>query len=130
RDGDSFTGAYSTDGENWQDLPSAVSNSAVADAGPGIYALGAQQAEPTTVSFDYFRTVDGEDPGERVQIPAEQVSVQMFSLIPWVEQDGLESVLERLGQIGFENIEPYGGTFEGYSAEEFRALVDSYGLSV
>src|SRR5699024_7500180 len=34
----------------------------------------------------------GEDPGERVQIPAEQVSVQMFSLIPWVEEDGLESV--------------------------------------
>ncbi|MGC5616853.1 family 16 glycoside hydrolase [Georgenia sp. Z1491] len=70
RDGDTFTGAFSTDGETWQDLPSAVTNDQVGDAGPGIYALGAQQAEPTTVSFDHFRVV-GDDPEPPVCEPVE-----------------------------------------------------------
>src|SRR5690625_7868293 len=32
--------------------------------------------------------------------------------------------------MGFENIEPFGGTFSGYSAEEFRELTDGLGISV
>ena len=68
--------------------------------------------------------------GDRVLIPAEQVSLQMFSLIPWVNSDGLVPVLERLSEIGFQNIEPFGGTFNGYTAPEFRALTDSLGINV
>ncbi|MDH6180095.1 LPXTG-motif cell wall-anchored protein [Microbacteriaceae bacterium SG_E_30_P1] len=67
---------------------------------------------------------------DRVLIPADQVSIQMFSLIPWTSADGLEPVLERLSEIGLKNIEPFGGTFSGYTATEFRALTDSLGLSV
>ncbi len=130
RDGDTFTGAFSTDGEDWQELPSAVTNASLADAAPGLYALGAQQAEPTTVSFDYFRVVDGEESPEPIEVPVEDVSLQMFSLIPWVDEVGLEAVLERLGEIGFVNIEPFGGNFEGYTAQEFRELAAGYGLSV
>ncbi|WP_251840720.1 ThuA domain-containing protein [Oceanitalea stevensii] len=69
------------------------------------------------------------DPG-MVEIPVDRVSVQMFSLIPWVNEAGLPSVLARLAEIGLENIEPYGGNFAGYTAEEFRAMTDLVGLDV
>ncbi|WP_454084924.1 ThuA domain-containing protein [Georgenia sp. Marseille-Q6866] len=130
RDGDTFTGAYSPDGETWTDLPSAVTNGAIGDAGPGIFALGAQQEAPTTLAFDYFRLVGEEEPTDPVLIPVDRVSVQMFSLIPWVNEAGLPSVLARLAEIGLQNIEPYGGNFNGYTAEQFRAMTDLVGLNV
>ncbi|MDD9205264.1 DUF1349 domain-containing protein, partial [Georgenia sp. 10Sc9-8] len=80
RDGDTFTGAFSYDGEDWTDLPSAVTNAAVGDAAPGIYALGAQQDAPTTLSFDYFRLV-GEEPE-----PVEVTPVD----IEFTDEDGTE----------------------------------------
>src|SRR5690625_5174363 len=61
-----------------------------------------------------------DDPAEdRVLIPPEQVSIQMYSLNPWVGDDGVETVLKGLSEIGFQNIEPWGGTFSGYTAAEF-----------
>jgi sugar phosphate isomerase/epimerase/glucose/arabinose dehydrogenase len=65
-----------------------------------------------------------------VEIPAEQISIQMFSLIPWVRADGLPSVLEDLAIIGFENIEPYGSNFSGHTAQSFRDMTDQVGLNV
>ncbi len=82
------------------------------------------------VDVDTVTFAVGEGGTEPVVVPAEQVSIQMFSLIPWVNEAGLPAVLERLSEIGFKNIEPFGGNFSGYTAEEFRALADSYGLSV
>jgi LPXTG-motif cell wall-anchored protein len=71
------------------------------------------------------------DPGDDgVHIPVDQVSLQMFSLIPWTSSDGLVPVLERLSEIGFKNIEPFGGTFSGYTAPQFRELTDSLGINV
>lgn len=82
----------------------------------------------------YYRDIQvkelTDEPVEPVHVPADKVSVQLFSLIPWVGQAGLEPVLARLAEIGLENIEPYGGNFAGYTAEEFRALTDLVGLSV
>ncbi|MDH6181902.1 sugar phosphate isomerase/epimerase/putative cell wall-binding protein/glucose/arabinose dehydrogenase [Microbacteriaceae bacterium SG_E_30_P1] len=66
----------------------------------------------------------------RILLPVDKVSLQMFSLTPWVSQDGLVPVLERLSEIGFENIEPFGSNFTGYTAEQFRALTDDLGLRV
>src|SRR5690625_752280 len=60
RSGNTFTGAYSTDGEHWTDIPGSVSNPNLDGVGPGLYALGKGQSAPTTVSFDYFNVV-GED---------------------------------------------------------------------
>jgi sugar phosphate isomerase/epimerase len=54
----------------------------------------------------------------------------MFSLINWVNQDGLPMVMDRLSTIGFENIEPFGGTLRGFTAPDFRAMADSYGFDV
>ncbi len=70
------------------------------------------------------------DPAARVTVPAEKVGVQLFSLIPWVSEDGLEPVLGTLADIGIQNIEPFGGNFADYTAEEFRAMTDELGLHV
>ena len=88
---------------------------------------GYELADGATTEWSFvFTNVDP----DRLAVPVEDVSVQMFSLIPWVDEVGLEVVLERLGEIGFVNIEPFGGNFEGYTAEEFRELAAEYGLSV
>lgn len=63
-------------------------------------------------------------------VPTSKISIQMYSLIPWVAEDGLDSVLGELADMGYQNIEPYGGNFSGYTAEEFRALVKKHGLHV
>jgi sugar phosphate isomerase/epimerase len=61
-------------------------------------------------------------------VPASKISIQMFSLIPWVQQDGLDTVLGELAAMGYRNIEPYSGNFSGYTAEEFAALLKKHGL--
>ncbi|GMA33332.1 hypothetical protein GCM10025875_33240 [Litorihabitans aurantiacus] len=84
-------------------------------------------AGETEWSYTFDATTPEPEP---VLIPAEQVSMGMFSLSAWANQDGLPVVLDRLETIGFENIEPFGGTLRGFSAEQFRAMADSYGLDV
>gem|GEM_PF-1133760 len=131
RSGDTFTGAYSTDGENWTDIPGSVSNPNLDGVGPGLYALGKSQTSPTTVSFDYFHVVDEDVPEpDPVLIEPERVGVQTFSLNPWVGDEGIPAVFEALSNIGLQNIEPWGGNFSDYTAEEFRELTDGLGLSV
>ena len=88
----------------------------------------APQGEDFAVTgFEYLTGIDTDAP---ITVPADQVSVQMFSLIPWVNADGLPSVLRRLAGIGFENIEPYGGTFGGHTAESFHSLTSAFGINV
>ncbi|WP_327043506.1 ThuA domain-containing protein [Microbispora sp. NBC_01189] len=59
--GDSFTGAYSSDGTTWTDLTTggtitAVKNSAVANTSKvGLFTIGTAQAASKTVKFDYFK---------------------------------------------------------------------------
>ncbi|GHD04808.1 sugar phosphate isomerase/epimerase family protein [Zhihengliuella salsuginis] len=61
-------------------------------------------------------------------IPANKISIQMFSYFGWGREAGTEAVLAELEEIGYQNIEPFGGTYEGRTADEFRALLDQYGL--
>ncbi|MGH2823787.1 MAG: sugar phosphate isomerase/epimerase family protein, partial [Thermoleophilaceae bacterium] len=42
-------------------------------------------------------------------------------------QARLEEVLRRLSEMGYRNVEPF--TFNGLTAEQFRALLDKYGLN-
>lgn len=51
--GDTYAGEISADGENWQAMPQTVTN-ALEEPRIGLMATGPQQAEPVTVSFDYF----------------------------------------------------------------------------
>lgn len=57
KQGETYYGSYSEDGESWTDLPEPVSNAAVAagDATVGLFALGGPQQESQTARFDYFR---------------------------------------------------------------------------
>ncbi|WP_240423564.1 ThuA domain-containing protein [Microbacterium halotolerans] len=82
KQGSTFTGSYSADGENWETVADAVSHDGLAgsdggaealqtgpslaasvsttDPGIGVYALGATQTTASVASFDYFRVVEGE----------------------------------------------------------------------
>ncbi|MCB7135736.1 TIM barrel protein [Cellulosimicrobium marinum] len=94
------------------------------------YDVAPQGEDFAVTGFEYLTGLDAGGPTEPITVPVDQVSIQMFSLTPWVNQIGLPAVLERLSEIGFTRIEPFGGNFAGYTAEEFKALADSYGLSV
>lgn len=61
-------------------------------------------------------------------VPASKISIQMFSYSGWARQIGTEAVLAELAEIGYKNVEPFGGTYEGRTAEEFSALLKEYGL--
>ncbi|MFC8923921.1 ThuA domain-containing protein [Cellulosimicrobium sp. NPDC057127] len=71
RSGDTFTGAYSADGESWTTFDEAVTNAAAADAPVGLFALGASADTGAPASFDRFRVVEDE-----VEAPAVTVTVQ------------------------------------------------------
>lgn len=71
RSGDTFTGAYSADGETWTELAESVTNAAAADAQVGLFALGASAATGAPASFDHFRVVDDEAEPIAVTITAE-----------------------------------------------------------
>ena len=61
-------------------------------------------------------------------IPASKISFQLYSYAGWQGEIGTEAVLAELAEIGYKNVEPFGGSYEGRSAEEFRALLKEYKL--
>ncbi|MFC3688669.1 sugar phosphate isomerase/epimerase family protein [Aquipuribacter hungaricus] len=61
-------------------------------------------------------------------IPASKISIQLFSYASWSRAVGTEQVLAELEEIGYRNVEPFGGSYEGRDAETWRALLKEYGL--
>ncbi|HSK28032.1 MAG TPA: sugar phosphate isomerase/epimerase [Jiangellales bacterium] len=66
-------------------------------------------------------------------VPASKVSIQLWTFAEYVGfgTDAatiarLEEVLSSLSEMGYRNVEPF--TLSGLSAEEYRALLDKYGL--
>jgi len=66
-------------------------------------------------------------------VPTSKISVQLYTFADYVgfgedeaTQARLEETLSRLADMGYKNVEPF--TLNGLSAEEFRALLDKYGL--
>ncbi|MCM3661085.1 TIM barrel protein [Georgenia satyanarayanai] len=123
---EAYKNAPAAPGEGgWQDVETRLTE--IPEGAGEIVVTSTGGVDLDSLTF----TASGEQPpADDVRIPAEKVSIGMFSLIPWVREAGLPTVLERLAEIGFENIEPYGSNFNGYTAEEFRAMVDEVGLSV
>jgi sugar phosphate isomerase/epimerase len=73
------------------------------------------------------------DQHQKRGIPDNQISIQLWNFAAYVgfgtdpaTQERLEEVLRRLSEMGYRNVEPF--TFNGLSAEEFKALLDKYGL--
>lgn len=61
-------------------------------------------------------------------IPASKISFQLYSYAGWQQEVGTEGILAELAEIGYKNVEPFGGSYEGRTAEEFNALLKEYGL--
>ena len=66
-------------------------------------------------------------------VPTRKISIQLWTFAEYVGfgTDAatiarLEEVLSRLSEMGYRNVEPF--TLSGLSAEEYRALLDKYGL--
>jgi len=66
-------------------------------------------------------------------VPTNKISIQLWTFAEYVGfgTDAatiarLETVLSRLSEMGYRNVEPF--TLSGLSAEEYRALLDKYGL--
>ncbi|MFF8347912.1 ThuA domain-containing protein [Cellulosimicrobium funkei] len=71
RSGDTFTGAYSADGETWTTFDESVTNAPAADAKVGLFALGASADTGAPASFGHFRVVEDEAEPIAVTITAE-----------------------------------------------------------
>ena len=73
------------------------------------------------------------DQHQKRGIPVNKISIQLWTFASYTgfgsdeeAQQRLEEVLAGLSEIGYRNVEPF--TFNGYTAEEFKALLDEYGL--
>ncbi|WP_345376587.1 ThuA domain-containing protein [Promicromonospora umidemergens] len=64
KQGPTFTGEYSADGEDWTALAEPVTHDGLEDARVGLYALGAAQQSVATATFEHFRTADATEPLE------------------------------------------------------------------
>jgi sugar phosphate isomerase/epimerase len=64
-------------------------------------------------------------------VPLSKISIQLYTFAGYIgggagEQARHEEVLSRLAEMGYRNVEPY--TLSGWTAEEYAALLDEYGL--
>ncbi|WP_152191597.1 PQQ-dependent sugar dehydrogenase [Georgenia satyanarayanai] len=119
-----------TDEDGWQDVETTLTE--IPEGSGSVVVTATGDVDLDSLEFLASGEAPGEpgEPGENIVVPAEQVSIGMFSLTNWVDEVGLPAVLARLAEIGFENIEPFGSNFSGYTAAEFRTMVDELGLSV
>jgi sugar phosphate isomerase/epimerase len=61
-------------------------------------------------------------------VPASKISFQLYSYAGWQRTVGVESILSDLSDIGYQNVEPFGGSYEGRSGWRFGKLLQEYGL--
>ncbi|MGY1708362.1 sugar phosphate isomerase/epimerase family protein [Geodermatophilus sp. SYSU D00758] len=64
-------------------------------------------------------------------VPLSKISIQLYTFAGYIgsgagAQARHEDVLRRLAEMGYRNVEPY--TLSGWTAEEYAALLDEYGL--
>jgi sugar phosphate isomerase/epimerase len=99
-----------------------VGGAAAAIAATGLLVSAPATAAPSSDKANAAAQCSGRS------VPASKISIQLFSYNSWARQVGTEAVLAELAEIGYKNVEPFGGTYEGRTAEEFRALLKEYGL--
>lgn len=70
-----------------------------------------------------------------LSVPAEQVSVGLFSYWNWITEAGPDEVLGAIADAGITHVEPFGAPRDAFSsygdldAAEYRALLDAHGLA-
>lgn len=60
KEGDTFTGSYSSDGATWAQIEPIV-NDRLDGASVGVYAFGQEQTTSVTMAFDYFHVLSAPD---------------------------------------------------------------------
>ncbi|WP_338403968.1 ThuA domain-containing protein [Cellulosimicrobium arenosum] len=122
RSGDSFTGAYSADGETWTTFEQSVSNAAAADAQVGLFALGAAAETTATASFDYFRVVDGDEPepvAVTVTVQPRCLAGKVFVAVRALNADEvpIAVTLETpFGDKSYEDVAPGASAYQSFAA--------------
>lgn len=102
-----------------------VGSVAVALATTGLLGSGPASAAPSPQANP--KAAEASECAGR-SVPASKISIQLFSYFGWQRQVGTEAVLAELAEIGYRNVEPFGATYEGRTAEEFSALLKEYKL--
>ncbi len=89
KSGDVYTGWYSNDGVAWTQIAETMTNSGLAGARIGLYALGnsAQGQVSHTAAFDYFRVVGPDVPEEPVTVSAAVSPSAPNGLNDWYTQN-------------------------------------------
>ncbi|MGY1785153.1 sugar phosphate isomerase/epimerase family protein [Geodermatophilus sp. SYSU D00698] len=84
--------------------------------------VGPANAAPSTA---------GHTSADCARVPLNKISIQLYTFSAYIgsgsgAQQRHEEVLRRLAEMGYRNVEPY--TLGGWTAEQYRALLDRYGL--
>ncbi|MCB7138002.1 ThuA domain-containing protein [Cellulosimicrobium marinum] len=133
RSGDTFTGAYSADGETWTTFDQAVTNAPAADAPVGLFALGASADTGAPASFDYFRVVDDEPEPPAVTVTAQTrcMGGKVFVAVRALNDDEvpLAVTLETpYGSKSFADVAPGASAYQAFASR--AAAVDAGSVTV
>ncbi|MGY1817353.1 sugar phosphate isomerase/epimerase family protein [Geodermatophilus sp. SYSU D00663] len=84
--------------------------------------VGPANAAPSTT---------GHTSADCARVPLNKISIQLYTFSAYIgsgpgAQQRHEEVLRRLAEMGYRNVEPY--TLGDWTAEQYRALLDRYGL--
>ncbi|WP_084130127.1 sugar phosphate isomerase/epimerase [Demequina sp. NBRC 110055] len=61
-------------------------------------------------------------------VPANKISIQLYSYNSWVREVGIDTVLDELEEIGIRNVEPFAGSYGSYTRAEFRDELRDRGM--
>jgi hypothetical protein len=77
KEGDTYSSAYSLDGESWTDFPASVENAAITGgAAIGPFVLGIFQNDPIWAAFDRF-TLEGDEAALGLRVSPKNRSVKV-----------------------------------------------------
>ncbi|WP_407319672.1 sugar phosphate isomerase/epimerase [Isoptericola halotolerans] len=97
-------------------------------AAGSLLAAGLMAGAPAAAVPDHPHEDDRPGQGQGRTVPVSRVSIQLYSYWGWQSEIGVEALLDEVSDIGYRNVEPFGGSYGDYSASEYRDLLKSYHL--
>jgi len=133
RSGDTFTGAYSADGETWTTFDQSVTNAPAANAQVGLFALGASADTGAPASFGHFRVVgdDAEPIAVNVTVETRCMAGKVFVAVRAANDDTvpLAITLETpYGSKEFADVAPGANAYQSFASR--AAGVDAGSVTV
>ncbi|MDO8145739.1 MULTISPECIES: sugar phosphate isomerase/epimerase [unclassified Isoptericola] len=94
----------------------------------GLFGAGTASAVPEHPHGD-----EAPGQGQGRTVPAEKISIQLFSYLGWTLSDGFDTVVDELEEIGYRNVEPFSSPgsvfYGGNTAAELRVELRERGMS-